>query len=211
MLHTSYSKRPSSGHKVCSRNNQTIPAPLARPPPPVKPSPVFRYALPQSFHIIETVRAADVVDQHKGVRVLQAPVFRVRPLLRVEAGAYSRPSYSSSSFPITYQQHSGHTFPQARFPSPVWILSVLNSPTYWASHQTTIHPTYAPTTADTVTACPSAAVRVKPSGLNACCSFPHALFLQLLLPELHLASQVLLKCQLLWEALKCIQRQRLGV
>lgn len=80
-----------------------LPASLARPPPPGKPPPVFCYALPQDLHIIETVGAADVVDQHKGVRVLKAPVFRVRPLLGVEAGLYSRPSSNSSSFPIASQ------------------------------------------------------------------------------------------------------------
>lgn len=66
-----------------------LPTPLGRPPPPARPSPVFCYALPQGFHIIETVRAADVVDQHKGVCVLQAPVFRVWPLLGVKAEVYS--------------------------------------------------------------------------------------------------------------------------
>lgn len=66
-----------------------LPAPLGRPSPPAKPSPVFCYALPQGFHIIETVGAADVVDQHKGICVLQAPVFRVWPFLGVETEVYS--------------------------------------------------------------------------------------------------------------------------
>lgn len=140
-----------------------LPAPLARPPPPGKPSPVFCYALPQGLHIIKTVGAADVVDQHKGVRVLQAPVFRVRPLLGVEARVYSRPSSNSPSFPVTSQQHSGRTLPQARFSSPAWILSALNPPTSWASRQTTVFPTQAPTASnfqaqtpgsDMVTDCP---------------------------------------------------------
>lgn len=136
-----------------------LPAPLSRHPPPDKPSPVFCYALPQGLHIIETVGAADVVDQHKGVRVLQAPVFRVRPLLGVEAGVYSRPSSNSSSFPITSQQHSGRTLPQARFSSPAWILSVLNKPpTSWASRQTTIFPTHAPTASNFQAQTPGSAV-----------------------------------------------------
>lgn len=112
MIHTSYSKRPSGGTKYDPEAPRAyLPTPLARPPPPGKPSPVFCYALPQGLHIIETVGAADVVDQHKGVRVLQAPVFRVRPLLGVEAEVYSRPSSNSSSFPITSQQHSGQHSP----------------------------------------------------------------------------------------------------
>lgn len=107
-----------------------LPAPLSRPPPPAKPSPVFCYALPQGFHIIETVGAADVVNQHKGVCVLQAPFFRVWPLLGVETEVYSW-TYSKTPRFLLRSHHlpnSVCTVPQSRFPRRAWILSVPNSP-----------------------------------------------------------------------------------
>lgn len=110
-----------------------LPAPLSRPPPPAKSSPVFCYALPQGFHIIETVRAADVINQHKGVCVLQAPFFRVWPLLGVETEVYVYSwTYSKTPCMVPPQIHhlpnSVCTVPQSRFPRRAWILSVPNSP-----------------------------------------------------------------------------------
>jgi hypothetical protein len=65
----------------------SMPAVAPTPPPAAHP-PGLGDSLPQGLHVVEAVRAADVVDQHEGVCVLQAPVLRVRPLLGAEAGLW---------------------------------------------------------------------------------------------------------------------------
>ena len=78
--------------------------PFSSPPPTPQSSrilsstPGLCNSLPQRLHVVEAVRAADVVDKHEGVCVLQAPVLSVWPLLG--AGSWGLPApFPQSSAP----------------------------------------------------------------------------------------------------------------
>ena len=82
--HSTRGKRPSQTHKH---------SPPSHTQPGRRTLPGLRDALPQRLHIVEAVRTADIVDKHEGVRVLQAPVFRLRPLL-----GGGRPEFAEALF-----------------------------------------------------------------------------------------------------------------